>query len=135
MAVQWVRLDTAFASHPKVLALLREREGHRAGFVYLCALAYVGAQGTDGFVPQEALPFVHGRKSDAQRLVDCGLWSDQPGGWTIHGWMEKQESTEETQQRRVRAQAGAQARWNGHTPMTNAERQKLYRERHRNTAK
>jgi hypothetical protein len=107
----WVRLDTSFAYNPKLLAMLTEKDGHRAGLVYLCGLSYSGAHGTDGFIPKEALPYVHGRQSDADRLVRHGFWRAQKGGWLIHGWDEFQESNAETQARRSRAQAAAMARW------------------------
>jgi hypothetical protein len=106
-----VRLDTTFPSNPKLLAMIGEKDGHRAALVYLCSLAYSGAHGTDGFISQEALPFIHGRASDADRLVRHVFWRGQPGGWLINGWTEFQESSTETQARRARAQAAAQARW------------------------
>lgn len=111
MGLPWVRLDTAFPSNPKLLAMLAEKDGHRAGLVYLCSLGYAGGHGTDGFIPREALPFIHARQSDAERLVRHGFWWTQPGGWLINGWDEKQESNVETQERRKRAQAAAAARW------------------------
>jgi hypothetical protein len=129
MPLPWVRLDTSFASNPKLLAMLLEKDGHRAAFVYLCSLGYSGAHGTDGFLIRECLPFIHGRSADAERLVQHGFWRVQPGGWLIHDWDVYQESSSETQARRARAQAGAMARWEGHEAMTNAERQKLYRAR------
>lgn len=111
MGLPWVRLDTAFASNPKMLAVLAEKDGHRAAFVWLCGLAYSGAHGTDGFIPAEALSFVHARRQDVDRLVRHRLLVEQPGGWMINGWSDKQESNVETQDRRKRAQAAAQARW------------------------
>src|SRR2546421_1399045 len=128
MPLPWVRLDTAFPYNPKLLAMLGEKEGHRAGLVYLCALGYSGAHGTDGFIPREALPFVHGRMADAERLVRHGFWIPRPGGWEINGWAEFQESSEETQLRRKRAQAAAETRWNGHEPQSGAERTRKWRE-------
>jgi hypothetical protein len=125
----WVRLDTAFPYNPKLLAMLAEKDGHRAGLVYLCSLSYSGAHGTDGFITREALPFVHGRPADAERLVRHGFWRVQPGGWLIHGWEGFQETTAETQERRRRAQAGAAARWDGHEAATGAERTQRWRER------
>jgi hypothetical protein len=109
--------------------MLAEPSGHRAALVYLCGLGYSGAHGTDGFIPREALVFIHGRPSDAARLVDHGFWWVQPGGWLINDWAGFQETNEETRARRVRAQAGAAARWEGHEAMTNAERQRLHRQR------
>jgi len=129
MPLPWVRLDTAFPTNPKLLAMLTEKDGHRAGLVYVCSLGYCGAHGTDGFIPREALPFIHGRSMDAERLVRHGFWRGQPGGWLIHGWDEFQESSTETQERRRRAQAGAAARWDGHEAASGAERTRRWRER------
>lgn len=111
MPLPWVRLDTAFPYNPKLLAMLAEKDGHRTALVYLCSLAYSGAHGTDGFIAREALPFIHGRQSDADRLVRHVFWRAQSGGWLINGWLEFQESSTETQERRKRAQAAAHARW------------------------
>jgi hypothetical protein len=97
--------------NPKILAMLGEAGGHRAALVYVFSIAYSGEQGTDGFIPREALGHIHGRPADADRLAAHKLWIGQPGGWVINGWAEKQESSEEAQQRRKRAQAAAQKRW------------------------
>lgn len=111
----WVRLDAAFPTNPKVLALISERDGHRTGFVYLCALAYSGAHGTDGVIGPSALPFIHGRKVDAERLVRFGLWHEYPdGGWLIHNWDEKQVTNEAARLRSQLAKKAAAARWGGH---------------------
>jgi hypothetical protein len=124
-----VRLDTAFPYNPKLLAMLRRKDGHRAALVYLCGLSISGGQGSDGFITAETLPYCHGRKADAELLTEFGFWIPQPGGWLINGWDECQQSTEETQVRRKRAQAAAAMRWNGHEAMTGAERAQRYRER------
>jgi hypothetical protein len=129
MPLPWVRLDTSFPRNPKLLALVAEKDGYRAALVYVCMLAYSGEQGTDGFIPREALPFVHARHADVTRLVTHSFVYPQPGGWLIHGWAEFQESTEETKNRRIRAQAGAAARWEGHESVTAAERQRRHRQR------
>ena len=42
MPLPWVRLDTSFASNPKLLAMVAEKDGHRAGLVYLCSLGVLG---------------------------------------------------------------------------------------------
>jgi hypothetical protein len=124
VALPWVRLDTAFPYNPKLLAMVGEKDGHRAALVYICGLAYSGAHGTDGFLAREALPFVHGRQSDADRLVRHRFWKAQTGGWLINGWTEFQESSTEAQERRKRAQAAAQARWanNGTERLAHATR-------------
>ena len=113
MSLPWVRLDTTFPTNPKLLEMLAERDGHRAAFVYLCSLAWAGGQGADGFIPRTALPFLHGKTTDATRLTEYGFWTPVQGGWEIHGWLDKQESTTETQARSARMRALAQRRWHG----------------------
>lgn len=111
MSLQWIRLDTSFPRNHKVLSLLAQRDGHRTAFVYLCGLAYSGEQGTDGFIPQEALALIHGRPADSMRLVESRLWHTDPGGWLINDWADFQPSTEVTQLRQKKARAAAMARW------------------------
>jgi hypothetical protein len=82
----WVRFDTSMPDNPKILELVSMREGRAAAFVYCCGLAYSGKH-------------------------SVGLWVDVPGGWLIHGWADRQESTDETQARKERAQKAAAARW------------------------
>lgn len=135
MGLPWVRLDCAFPRNPKVLALLAEKGGRSAALVYLCGLAYSGEQGTDGFIPAEALSCIHGKQIDADLLARHQLWWPKAGGWQINGWDEKQESNAESQQRRKRAESLAAIRWNGHEPMTSAERARLYRERKKESNK
>ena len=134
MPLPWVRLDTAFPMNHKLLAMLCCKDGHRAAFVYICGLSISGGQGTDGFISAESLPFTHGRKADADLLVEYGFWIPRPGGWLINGWDEFQQSTEETQRRRERAQALAEMRWAGHEAVSDAERARKYRERKKATA-
>jgi hypothetical protein len=109
--LRWVRLDTSLPRNPKVLGLLQEREGHRAAFAYVCALAYCGEQGTEGFVPREALSLLHARQSDARALIDAGLWVEEAGGWTIPDWAEFQPTTAQMQARTNKARKAAAARW------------------------
>ena len=111
MSLSWVRLDTAFPRNHKVLALVGQRDGHRALVTYICGLAYAGEQGTDGFIPKEALPLLHGRQAEATRLCGVRLWVPLPGGWMVNGWDEFQPSTEEMKQRSIRARSAAMARW------------------------
>lgn len=97
----WVRLDTTFYENPKILALLDERDGYRAAVVYVSALAYAGGHGTDGHIATYVLPRVHGRKSDADRLVRHGLFEVADKGWQIHDYQELQQTSDTTE--RIRA--------------------------------
>jgi len=114
----WIRFDTSLPDNPKILDLVDMKDGRSAGFVYCCGLAYSGKHGTDGFIPASALPRINGRPADAARLVEVGLWLARAGGWLINGWADKQESNDETQARRERAQKAAAARWSKKTGPT-----------------
>lgn len=110
MGLPWVRLDTQFPSNPKVLELVAAKRW-RALFVYLSSLAYCGQHGTDGYIPLTALPFIHATRTEANHLVEQGMWHPEPGGWAVNDWDEFQVSDEATRKRRERAQKGGVARW------------------------
>lgn len=110
----WYRMDSGFPSNPKILALLGERDGHRAAFVWQCSIAWTVLHGTDGVVPSSALPFIHARKVDAERLVKHRLWHEYPdGGWLINGLDEKQPTSEASAHRSQLAREAANLRWHG----------------------
>lgn len=117
MPLPWVRLDSSFPTHDKVLALLDERDGRGAGFVYVCSLAYAGLHGTDGLIPYNALPFIHARKADVERLVQVGLWDTDPDGWRIPNYLARQQSQAANERvrrtRRVASAKGNCVRWHG----------------------
>lgn len=113
MALPWVRLDTSFPRNHKLLSLLQEKDGYRAALAYVCSLSYCGEQGTAGFIPDLALPFVHARKQEAALLVKHGFWRGMPGGWEIHDWDEFQAAGAEAEKRKKRAQDAAFVRWHG----------------------
>lgn len=111
MSLPWVRLDTAMPRNHKILTLLEARGGKESAFVYVCSLSYCGEQGLAGFLPKAALPFIHAKPADAQRLVDVGLWIPQPGGWQVNGWADYQPTDEKNQERSDRARKAAKKRW------------------------
>lgn len=110
VGLPWVRLDAQFASNPKVLALISDKK-FRAAFAYVASLGYSGAHGTDGFLPELCLPFLHATRADARALADVGLWNTCVGGWEIHNWTEFQQSSSEAAERKKRAQDAARKRW------------------------
>lgn len=118
MPLPWVRLDSTFPTHDKVLDLVGQGvAGRSAAFVYCCSLAHCGGQGTDGLVTFAALPFVHGRKKDAELLVAVGLWEPDPSGWRIRNWGLRQQTSATTQRIRASQARGAAkancTRWHG----------------------
>lgn len=110
-SLSWVRLDCAFPRNHKVLALLLERGGERAVLVYCFGLTYCGEQGTDGFIPREALPLIHAKPADMKRLADGGMVTEIAGGWVIPDWAEYQPTSAETAARSQRAKEAAAFRW------------------------
>lgn len=117
MSLPWVRFDTNFPMHDKVLKLVGVRGGREAGFVYCCALAYCGDIESDGLIPFGALPFVHGRKRDAELLVAVGLWKAHPEGWEVVNYDRRNPTAETLRlQRTDRTVASRKAncvRWHG----------------------
>jgi hypothetical protein len=97
----------------KILGILEAKDGYRTAFVWTCSLAYSGEQGTAGFIPRSALPFIHARMVDIDRLVEARLLipAASGGGWDIHDWAEFQPTTEEHEKRSQRARDAAAVRW------------------------
>jgi hypothetical protein len=93
------------------------KDGRAAAFVYCCGLAYSGKHGTDGFIPASALPRLNGRKVDAERLVEAGLWHAVEGGWDVNGWAEYNPTTDSSARVRAAKRAGSSKgnciRWHG----------------------
>jgi len=110
MGLPWVRLDTQMPSNPKVLELTSAGKW-RAAFVYVAGLAYAGQHGTDGYIPDTCLMFIHATRKDAAELVKVGLWHDDVGGWVINGWSDFQISDEAAQLRSKKARQAALKRW------------------------
>lgn len=119
MPLPWVRLDSSFAAHDKVVTLVHDHgdRGRSALFVYVCSLAYCGQQETDGAVPFAAMPFIHGRRKDGELLVEAGLWKPTPTGYEVVNWMKRQPSADTSTRvravRRAAATKGNCVRWHG----------------------
>lgn len=100
MGLPWVRIDSTFPHNHKILGLL-DAKRHKAVNVYVFALAWSGHQETDGVIPTYALPVIHGTRTEAQQLVDAGLWDRYDNGWVIHDWDHYQPSSRDRE--RIRA--------------------------------
>lgn len=98
MALPWARLDTNIASHDKILTLLGARNGRAIAFSYICGIAYSVGNGTDGFIPFAALPFIHATRTDAEKLVEAGLFDPHPRGWVVRNFAERQQTSAATSQ-------------------------------------
>jgi hypothetical protein len=112
VGLPWVRLDTQFASNPKVLQLTSTGKW-RAAFVYVASLGYCGAHGTDGYIPETAMNFLHSTRQNAIELVKAGLWHEDVGGYCINGWEDCQVVDEAAKKRSDKARKAAMSRWHG----------------------
>lgn len=93
MTLPWVRLDSNIGTHDKVLDLLGRPSGHKAFVLYICALGWSGAHGTDGIVRATALPMCHGNRRLADLLVDVGMFLHREGGdYEIRNFNMRQET-------------------------------------------
>lgn len=112
MTLPWVRLDTGWPRNFKTLALIDTARGRSALVVYVTGLCYAGEQGTEGFIPRTAMPYLHATKADVQQLVEVGLWHEVNGiGWQVNDWADYQPSTTEAAARSARAKWLACRRW------------------------
>lgn len=104
-ARQYVRVDTKFASHPKVLDI-----GPLGEAMWLRGLCYAGEQMTDGFVPTgfiRRMGDIPDALAVASSLVAAGLWSEVEGGFQVHDYLDWQRSRSEIEQiSTARAAAG-----------------------------
>lgn len=127
----WVRIDEAFARHPKVA-----QAGPLALAMHVAALCYCNQYLTDGFVPRAAVTTMldfegiavdvdpddddtqcvghrAGWWTATQALEDAGLWDNVSGGWRIHDYLDYQPSKAqviaERAQRQAAGKAGGQA--------------------------
>lgn len=69
-------------------ALLERANGFRAFTVWGLGVAWGNLHLEDGRVPRSTLKTLRGRPSEAQALVDVGLWEVTDDGWRYVKWAE-----------------------------------------------
>ncbi len=119
MPLPWFRVDTGIAGHDKILALLGNPNGsrasqanrYRAAFSYVCSIGWCVNAETDGRIPPAALPFIHGTDATAKLLVAAQLWEPVSGGWQVHNFEERQQTTAITEAKSEQARRAALVRW------------------------
>jgi hypothetical protein len=107
----WIKLDDLLPQHPKVLA------APEAFGLYVAGLCWTSSQGTNGFIPEAAIPRLLALVRIPRlrtRLVEVGLWVEVPGGIEIHAYLKHNRSAEEIAALKAkRAEVGAKG---GSTP-------------------
>jgi hypothetical protein len=106
VTLPWVRLDSNFYTHDKVLWLTTQRDGYRAISVYVFSIGYAGGHATDGFIPKHVLPIIQGTDRVAQMLVETRLWEHAEGGYQIRNWEQRQELSVITEVKRQASKLG-----------------------------
>lgn len=81
----WFKVDDSFESHPKVKAIPRARRIKAIG-LWTLAGSWSARQLTDGFVPAYMLDELAASKTEANTLVEVGLWSSVDGGYVFKDW-------------------------------------------------
>lgn len=111
----WIKIDDAFADHPKVIGL-----SDKAFRTHIEGLCYAGRYLTDGFIPTiVAARMVQEDMAVIAELSNAGLWRDDMpnNGFRIHDYLAHQTSKKQVEEKRQSLR----------------ERQKRYRERHSDT--
>jgi hypothetical protein len=119
MPLPWVRIDTNLPTHDKILWLVENyrRDGLATAFVYVSGITWAGLNGTDGVITTVALPFIHGTKKDAERLVEASLWMPHARGWCMPNYLARNEAADVSDAKAAAqvqsARKAACARWHG----------------------
>lgn len=109
MSLPWVRLDSNIATHDKILSLTNDPSAKRwqALASYILGIAWSGGQGTDGRIPEYALPIIFGDRATARLLVKHGLWTEAAAAWQVPNYAERQEIARVSEAKRERRRATA----------------------------
>lgn len=91
----WFKVDDAFWSHPKTLALSKG-----AVALWVRAGSYSGNHLTNGVINRDVLPMLQGTTDEANELVDAGLWIDHIDGYVFHDWDVYQPTRESVEKQR-----------------------------------
>jgi hypothetical protein len=94
----WVKLDDGFSDHPKVI-----EAGPLAAWLFVRALCYASKHLTDGFISHAAVDVLAGggARKQVRRLLDAGLFKEEPTGVRIHNYLKWQPLGAEVKARRA----------------------------------
>lgn len=85
----WFKVDDGFYDHPKVLAALDSKHGKGAIALWTLCGSWCGKHETDGVVPALVAKRLGGTTQEVELLLTVRLWSRVDGGFTFHGWSER----------------------------------------------
>ncbi len=96
--MSWVRIHDGAMGHPKVIGMFDWRDPFH---VWVWGMSYCQTHLTDGFVTADAVPTL-GHKAAAE-LVRRRLWEPAEGGWTVHDYLDWNDSRETVSKKRNEA--------------------------------
>ena len=97
----WVRIHDGALSHPKIAGLVDWRNPF---CVWVWGLSYCQLHLTDGRVVKAAIPNKDALRAAAQ-LVARGLWQDDGDAFTVHDYLDWNDSKADIQSKRDHARA------------------------------
>lgn len=106
----WVRIDEAFADHPKII-----EAGESAVCLFICGLAYCGHMLSDGVIPKRkarVLYPMNDAAAAADALVRVGLWHEDGDNYVVHDYLDYQPSRAEVEEARSKTKARVE-KWRG----------------------
>ena len=112
MGMPWLRVDTDIFDHPKFVILIQNKKWHLI-VAHFQAMTWTGKHMQDGHIPDYITRHLGIKRSECDELVMAGLWDvDLDGnGWWIHGWDERQPTTEAFVRRSRAGRENALKRW------------------------
>lgn len=107
-------LRDGVSHHPKVVAA-----GAEAAWLWVSAIDYARAHLTNGYIPADILPMLGRFRTRVHRLADqlvaAGLFTQVDGGYTIHDFLDHNDSREEVLEKRRQDRARKTGRPRGGT--------------------
>lgn len=86
----WFKVDDGFSDHPKVHALQEQSKQWKGALaLWLLAGSWAAKHEKDGLVPMATVRRLGFSISEADALVECGLWHSAEGGYLFHQWQER----------------------------------------------
>lgn len=98
------------------------KAGPAPSWLWLCGLLYCQEGHTDGFIPDDALPYlgVKNAKQLAAHLVKAGLWDVEDGGWRVHDYLDHNRSADAIED--IKARRGNGGKLGGRPPKKAVEK-------------
>ena len=111
MTLQWIRLDTTFPDHPKIMDLVDQNQ-HRVVVAHVSMMCHVGKTESDGYFSEGALRRYAITKKDAYAATDAGLWiPSRANGFEINDWAGHNPVDDAAKARSEKARRAADKRW------------------------